>query len=87
MPAANALALFTNMLDQLKQVEIGLKSVDQSNRHLVANGASIGGNAKIESAKTAARCVAAKAVEVARNAVMTCSRFDEPAKPPRSRAN
>ncbi len=85
MVAESALALFKNMLRQLKQVADDLKLLDEAGWPHAENGVNAGGDAGLEEAKAAARSVVVKATEVARDALRLCSRFDEPANPPQSR--
>lgn len=83
MSAANALTLFENMLRQLEQVADSLRLLDEAGWPHAENGVNAG-EVGMETAN-AARSVAAKATEVARDAFHLCSRLDEPASPLQSR--
>jgi hypothetical protein len=77
MAADNAVTIFTNMLEHLKQVSDGLKLLERAGWPHAANGEAADSKAQMAAAKAAALNVAAIAVEVARDAMQLCSRVDE----------
>ena len=81
MAADSAVTLFANMLEHLKQVSSALKLLEGAGWPHAANGESAESKVYMEAAKAAALNVAAIAVEVARDAMQLCSRFD-PGKSP-----
>jgi hypothetical protein len=79
MAAASALTLFEKMLRQLEEVADGLRLLNEAGWPRAESGVNAA-EVDLEAAH-AARSVAAKATEVARDALHLCSRYDEPAGP------
>jgi hypothetical protein len=90
MIADEAIALLTRILEQLAEVERGLEQLRQSGWPGGTNGRDARGLAAVEFARSAAQTVAAKAVEVARVALLLFSQFEgggggSPARPQKRR--
>ncbi|MGC1585859.1 MAG: hypothetical protein WA791_09170 [Rhodomicrobium sp.] len=81
MAAGEIAALLTNMLDKLTQVESDLQELRQSG--WPQSDAGTGSGMKL--ARGTVCSVAAKAMEVARDAMHLCGQFDDPENPPTSR--